>query len=193
MMNKNSERLVVGVVALLVGLLLGWMVRGLATYNVGSEMATVYDDWRVVCPAAKTADAACAMASAIIDPGAKTPIANVSITKDNKQQPMLGFTLPLDVALEPGIGLQVGKDPMRTYKYRTCNPDGCIVVGPIDDKLIDDLVAAGPNDVKLFAVGAGGDGKAVALPVSLKGFSVARRAYLSSEARRHSWFWRLWS
>ena len=28
------ERLIVGGVALLVGLLLGWMVRGVATYNI---------------------------------------------------------------------------------------------------------------------------------------------------------------
>ena len=192
-MNKNSERLVIGVVALLVGLLAGWMVRGVLTYNTGAETATVFDDWRVVCPAAKTTDASCAMASSIIDPGSKTTIASISITKDNKQQSVIGFTLPLDVALEPGIALQVGKDPMLQYKYRTCNPDGCIVVGSIDEKLISSLTAAGPNDVKLLAVGASGDGKPVALPVSTKGFSVARHAYLGSEERRHSWFWRLWS
>jgi invasion protein IalB len=192
-MNKNSERLVIGVVALLAGLLLGWMVRGLTTYNTATETATAYDDWRVVCPAAKTADANCAMAAAVIDPGAKTPIANISITRDNKQQQVIGFTLPLDVALEPGIGLQIGKEPLKQYAYRTCNTDGCIVVAPADDKLIASLSGAGPNDVKLLAIGAGSNGKPVALPVSVKGFSVARRAYLGSEARRHSWFWRLWS
>jgi invasion protein IalB len=192
-MNKNSERLVIGVVALLVGLLLGWIVRGLATYNTGMETATAYEDWRVLCPAAKIADAACTMTSAIIDPGSKTEIADISITKDNKQQQVIGFTLPLEVALQPGIGLQIGKEPMKQYQYRTCNPNGCIAVSPADDKLVALLAGAGPNDVKIYAVGSGVDSKPVALPVSLKGFSVARSAYLGDESRRHYWYWRLWS
>jgi len=46
------ERLIIGGAALLVGLLLGWMVRGVATYNVHQASIATYDDWRVACPAA---------------------------------------------------------------------------------------------------------------------------------------------
>ena len=40
---------------------------------------------------------------------------------------------------------------------------------------------------------AGLDGKPVAMPMSFKGYSDAVRAWQSAEAKRNSWFWRLWS
>ena len=54
------ERLTVGVgiVALLVGLLVGWMVRGVTTYNIHAAQVASYDDWRVACPAAHSAGTA---------------------------------------------------------------------------------------------------------------------------------------
>jgi len=93
------------------------------------------------------------------------------------------------VALEPGIGLIVGKDPVKVIQYRTCNQIGCIAVAPLDDKLAAALKAA--TDLKLMFAGL--DGKPVAVPVSLKGYNDAHRAYASNESKRASWFWRLWS
>ena len=52
------ERLIIGGAALLVGLILGWMVRGVTTYNVHQASIASYDDWRVACPAAVSDDPA---------------------------------------------------------------------------------------------------------------------------------------
>jgi hypothetical protein len=40
---------------------------------------------------------------------------------------------------------------------------------------------------------AGLDGKPVGLPFSVKGFNDASAAFDTAEARRHSWWRRLWS
>ena len=187
-MKNMTERLVVGGVALLVGLLLGWMVRGVTTYNSAAESVAAYDNWRVACPPAANKTVSCEMASDVADPGGRGVVGQIVITKD-KGKPVIGFTLPFGVALQAGIGLNVGKDPLRTYAYRTCNQVGCVVLVPYDDKLRDSL--ASTDDAKLLYSGL--DGKPVAVPVSLKGFPKARSAYNSAEARRSSWFWRLWS
>ena len=110
-MSKMTERLVVGGVALVAGLLLGWMIRGPATYNVATQTITTYQDWRTACPAANQKDAPCEMIQDILDPKSKGTVARIAITRDGKKQ-MIGFTLPFGVALEAGIGLRIGKDPV---------------------------------------------------------------------------------
>ena len=97
--------------------------------------------------------------------------------------------VPLGVALEPGLGLLIDKDPVKVYPYRTCNSVGCIAVADFDDKLASALDKA--EDVKIALAGL--DGRQQQIAVSLKGFHQARSAYKSTEAHRHNWFWRLWS
>jgi invasion protein IalB len=98
--------------------------------------------------------------------------------------------MPLGVALEPGVGLVLGTDPMRTAKYRTCTQQGCVVDITIDQKLQAQLDAG--KDGRLVFAGST-DNKPIAIPVSLKGYGNAKSAYNRSEAKRASWFWRMWS
>ena len=93
------------------------------------------------------------------------------------------------VALEPGLGLLIDKDPVKVYPYRTCNSVGCIAVADFDDKLASALDKA--EDVKIALASL--DGRQQQIAVSLKGFHQARSAYKATEAHRHNWFWRLWS
>jgi invasion protein IalB len=188
-MKTQTERLVIGGVALLVGLLVGWMVRGVATYNSKAAQVAVYDDWRVTCPPADTKDANCELSSDIIDPTQQNPLARATITSDKDGNRIIGFTLPYGVALEAGMGLQLGKDPVKVYPYRTCNTVGCLATTPFTAALENSLKAQ-PDARIMFA---GLDGKPVAVPMSFKGYNMAFRAWRGSEARRHSWFWRLWS
>ncbi len=192
MKHLTIERLVWGGVALLVGLLLGWMLRGVTTYNSKAGMAQTFDDWRLACPAAATKDVSCEMSSDVVDTsnGTPTSLARVTITVDNaKKKPILGFTVPLGVALEPGLGLLVDKDPAKVYPYRTCNSVGCIAVADFDDKLANTLDNADTVKIALASL----DGQQQQVTVSLKGYHQARSAYKSAEAHRHNWFWRLWS
>jgi invasion protein IalB len=185
----KTERLIVGGVALLVGLLLGWTVRGVATYNVKSASVAIYDDWRVACPSADTKDANCELVSEVTDKASGNAIARTTITTDKDNQKIIGFTLPHGVALEAGMGLQVGKDPVKVFPYRTCNSLGCIATAPYDDKLAASMKGASEADVMFATL----DGKPIKVPMSTKGYSKAVAAWKSGDAKRHSWFWRLWS
>lgn len=185
----KNERLIVGGVALLLGLLLGWMVRGVATYNVKAANVATYDDWRVACPAAEAKDGACEMVTEVIDKQQQTPIARVTITSEKSGKQIIGFTLPHGVALEAGMGLAVGKDPVKVYPYRMCTQLGCAATADYDAKLAASL--KGATDAKVMFATL--EGKPIGIPMSLKGYPKALAAWKSGEAKRHSWFWRLWS
>lgn len=186
------ERLIVGAVALLIGLLAGWMIRGVATYNIHAASVATYDDWRVACAAADAKDVNCELSTDVVDRSQGTPntVARAGITtaKDGKQ--MLNFMLPYGVALEPGMGLRIGKDTTpKVYQYRTCNAIGCLAETPFDAPLAAAL--NGADDASLMFAGL--DGKRVEVPISFKGYKASLAAWKSADQKRRSWFWRLWS
>ena len=187
----KTERLIVGGVALLVGLLLGWMVRGVSTYNVHAAQVAVYEDWRVACPAAETKEGACEISTDIVDRSQPqpTPIARATITTDKEGKQIMGFILPYGVALEAGMGLRIGKDPVKVVQYRTCNTVGCIAQTAFDGPLAASLKNA--DDVAVMFAGL--DGKPVSYPLSFKGYNKSYGAWRSEEGRRKSWLWRLFS
>jgi invasion protein IalB len=188
-----KTQLIVGAAALLVGLLLGWMVRGVATYNVHQASIATYDDWRVACPetAAENKEAHCELSTDVVDKSQGNPntVGRVTITDDKDGKTMMGVVLPYGVALEAGMGLKIGKDPVKIYQYRTCNQIGCIVTTPFDAALANSL--KGADDVSLMFAGL--DGKPVSVPMSFKGYQTSMSAWKTADAKRNSWFWRLWS
>lgn len=192
-MTNLTQKLVIGGAALVVGLVAGWAVRGVTGYNTATQSMTSYDAWRLACPAASQKDVSCEIVQDIQDSQSHSEVARLAIGKPPSGKVTLDITMPLGVALEPGIGIRFGtdpKEPLRTEKYRTCTQQGCIV-----DIVIDDKLQAKLNDGKdgqlLFAGVT--DGKPIAIPISLKGYAAAKHAYESSEAKRSSWFWRMWS
>ena len=186
-MNKMTERLVVGGVALLVGLLLGWIGHGLTGYSTNTETVTTIQDWRTACPAATAKDQNCEIVQDILDGKSHSEIARVAIARDNGKA-VIGVTLPLGVSLEPGIGIVFGTDPAKVFPYRSCNAQGCVVEIALDDKLQASLNAG--KDGRILFMGL--DNKPAAVPLSLKGYADAQRAYRNNEAKRGSWFWRMW-
>lgn len=188
-MNANTERLVIGGGAAVLGLVLGWMARGLITYNTGQQSSTPYSDWHTLCPAATAKDASCEMDTDVTDAKSKQVAARVSITRDPKLGQVFEVVVPLNMLLDPGIGLQVGKDPVRNYKYRTCNQAGCISVTPIDDALVTEM--AGADKLQLMTISANPGSTMQTLDISRNGFADARKAYLNGNRKRANWFWRL--
>jgi invasion protein IalB len=186
-MNTMTDRLVVGGGALVVGLVLGWAVHGLAGYNPATETVTNSQDWRTACPPATAKDQNCELVQDILDSKSHSEIASIAVASDAGKH-VLAITLPMGVALEPGVGISFGSDPVQVIQYRTCNMRGCLAELPVDDKLQASL-NAGKNGRVLFA---GLDNKPVEIPLSLKGFAEAQKLYRSNEAKRGSWFWRMW-
>lgn len=187
-MTNRIQALVAGAIALLIGFAVGWAIRGVATYNTATQAVTAYGSWRVACPAARQANVNCEIIQDILNSQTHEEIVQIAIGKLPNGKAAINMVMPLGVALEPGVGLVFGTNPMTTAKYRTCSQQGCIVEMPIDQRLQKEL--DGGKDGRVVFAGAA-DNKPIAVPVSLTGFGQAESAYHRDEAKRASWFWRM--
>ena len=185
---------------LLVGGLIGWIGRGFLAGPDDVPSMSVYQDWRLTCPSTADKDATCRLSSDVVDPQSGQGVASIIYGKElekDKDNPdaepkvtmVLGVTVPLNVLLEPGLGLKLGADDMKVYQYKTCTQGGCTAVIPVDKDTLKTFLGAQVAEVTVV----GRDGKSVPLPVSMKGLPEAYSAYRNSEAKHSSWWWRLWS
>jgi invasion protein IalB len=184
-----ATRLIIGVAILIVGGIAGWIGRGVLAGPADVPTMMVYQDWRLLCPATKEKDASCELSQDVISEKAHARVARLILLKDKDKSTVLAVTVPLEVLLEPGMGLKFGSDQPRVYQYKTCTEEGCLTVIPVDDQIEQSL--AKTTDASIIV--AGQDGKAVELPFSMKGYVEARHTFLSNEAKRKSWWRRLWS
>ena len=172
-----------------VGGICGWIGRGVLVGPADVPMMNVYQDWRVFCPAFKDKDASCEMSQDVIDQKANQRVARLIMVRDKSKNMIVAVTVPLQVLLEPGMGLKIGSDQVRVYQYKTCTEEGCLSLVPMDDQVEAALSKAQNASV----VVARPDGKAVEIPFSLKGYTDAYDMFLSNAAKRNSWWRRLWS
>jgi invasion protein IalB len=189
-LNSTGAKAAFGAILLVVGLVAGWILHRAIFSPPDVPTLLVYDDWRFACPRSTEKNASCTLTEDVLEAKSHSEIAQLGVSRV-KGGNQLTVILPYNVLLEPGIGLSFGeKDKPAIYQYEVCDGGGCIVRIPLDDKLVKRLTAPKAEPRILFA---GMDGKPVGLPFSVKGFRTAFNAYLSAEARRHSWFRRLWS
>jgi invasion protein IalB len=194
-LNSTPVRSAIAAVLLIVGLVAGWFGHKALTAPPDVPTVSVFQDWRLACPALSEKDGSCEIQQDVLDAHSHTELARLSIfhfkdpNNSNKDGNTLIVTVPFNVLLEPGIGLGLGNDRPRVYPYETCNGVGCIVRIDFDEDLAK-AIGAAPQARILFA---GLDGKPVGLPFSLKGYSEVTHAFTSAEAKRRSWWRRLWS
>jgi invasion protein IalB len=174
-------------VVFIVGAFAGWAVRGPGQSDAIPTIR-LYNDWRLVCPADKEEKAACQLTSELVDQKSGTQLAELSMERTDGKE-MLAIRVPLTVLIPAGVGLQFGTDT-QTYQYSTCAPNGCLAFVPVDDKL---LASFGNAKSVALVVTASQNGKSVALPMSIQGYADATKTLNNIEARRHSWWRRLWS
>jgi invasion protein IalB len=174
---------------LVVGGVCGWIGRGLLAGPGDIPTMNVYQDWRLFCPTSKDVAVSCEMSQDVIDQKAGMRVARLVILKDKDKSLILAVTVPLQVLLEPGMGLKIGDDQMRVFQYKTCTEEGCLSIIPVNDQIETALVNAKEAGIAV----AQPNGKAVELPFSMNGYVEAYKAFLSNEAKRKSWWRRLWS
>lgn len=190
-LNSNPVKAALGAALLVIGLILGWVAHKAVASPPDVPTLMVYDDWRLACPKSTDKDAACNIQQDVLDAKTHSEIAQISISRTKTGTNEMLVVLPFNVLLEPGIGLAFNAtDKPLLYQYEVCEGIGCLVRIPLTDALTQKLLAAKESPRILFA---GVDAKPVGLPFSLSGFKTAYTAYSRAEARRHSWFRRLWS
>jgi invasion protein IalB len=183
------KRVLSGLAVLVVGGVAGWIGHGVLAGPADVPNMRIYDDWRLLCPALKDKKESCEMSQDVVDSKSGQQVARLVLARDKDNTTVMAVTVPLGVLLEPGLGLKLSKDDVRVFQYKTCTEAGCLAVIPVNAQMEGTLASTPDFSVTV----AGRDGKTVELPLSTKGFTVARKAYLNDEAKRNSWWRRLWS
>jgi len=176
-------------VMLVIGGVGGWISRGLLAGPADVPTMTIYQEWRLFCPDSKAKNVSCEMSQDVIDQKSGSRIARLIFVKEKDKNMVVAVTVPLQVLLEPGLGLKLGDDQVRVFQYKTCTQEGCFSVIPVNNELEAAFAKAQQAGVAVVQP----DGKAVELPFSMKGYPEAHEAFLSNEAKRKSWWRRLWS
>ena len=128
-------------------------------------------DWAVRCfPVANTSP--CDMFLERVDQQSRQRIVTFSLAfVPSMNRHILQITVPLEVAIQKGVALQVGDYKSPLMKYRMCNREGCFVQIAPDNAVIDAMVRASVPNAMVNIVAD--SGKPFPLPVSLKGFAAA--------------------
>jgi invasion protein IalB len=160
-----------------VGFALVFMVVGGAAALVGQSMLTGrstnevsikrYQDWRVVCSPAndKGEGGGCRLEATIARQDGGTLL---SLAIDNTEPgSQMSIVVPHGVLLERGLGFSVGDGSLKVFPYETCVPQGCVVLVGLDSETLKAMRSAQAGQVVLVP----GNGQALPIPFSLKGFN----------------------
>ena len=98
-------------------------------------------------------------------------------TSKNKWVLVIVTSLVLDIHLPSEFGFIIGDHKPISAKFRSCSPNGCVVVIPVDSQLINAMKKANEGNGIFTLV----SGKLVKLNISLKGFTKAFNALTSHE------------
>lgn len=171
----------IAVLLLLLGLGLGWIARGIALPTGTVPTIQYYGDWQLSCPAVGDDKQTCQIDQNVLEQKSGSEIAHLALGRTTDGDTLV-VTVPYNVLLAPGLGLQIGTAEPKGYAYRTCNQRGCIAVIKLDDKTLASLRSA--SNVKFILTGL--DGKAVSFTISFKNFAKAYSQLSDAEAKRHS-------
>ncbi|AGA33007.1 Invasion associated locus B family protein [Thioalkalivibrio nitratireducens DSM 14787] len=129
-----------------------------------------HQDWQVLCedgPAGEN----CFITQTTVDEDDE-PVMQVSVGI-LEGSPAIVIHLPLGLDLRPGVLFEIENQVQREFPYQTCLPNGCRVLAPIDDEMLQAMRAGVTFRVGVVPVGAERIG---VVEGSLMGFTAGFRA-----------------
>ncbi len=125
-------------------------------------------NWTVHCFRAK--QTICEMVEVMVERNTNVKVASVAINYVPKTESYFGrFSVPLGVAFDPGLDLEVGTFHAPNLRFGICAKDGCYVTGLLPPALIDAMkdttVDKGAMRIQMI------NGRKVGIPIALNGFA----------------------
>lgn len=136
--------------------------------NGASSLAETYQDWRLSCAIQDNARA-CAVSQ---DQSQKNGQRLLAVELRPRANGGLTGTLllPFGILFEPGVAVQIDdQPPLGPLKFRTCLPDGCVALFPVDRTLMQKLKAGAVLTLNVTTAAE----TPLSFPVSLKGLGAA--------------------
>jgi len=159
-------------VSLLTALCLSFAVPAAHAANQGDR----FKDWTVGCDKLPgTSEERCFIYQTVATKEKDQPVLQMSVGylpgENGQESPAAFLTLPLGIALPPGIGFKVDDGKISRVQFERCIPTGCVAGFPLDDTALTQFKKGSKMEVR-FHDGVG----IVAVPVSLSGFTAGFNA-----------------
>jgi invasion protein IalB len=146
--------------------------------NGASSLQETYQDWQLACGMQDNARV-CTVTQDQTQKNGQRLLA-VELRVGQKGGLIGTLLLPFGILFEPGVTPQIDdQPPLGPLKFRTCLPNGCVALFPIDRALMQKLKAG--SELKLDVTTAA-DTK-LSFPVSLKGLGAALDRMVALSAR----------
>lgn len=144
----------------------------LMSFTVSAGPQVHFRDWQRQCEQLPAGDQSCHILQQVFNPETGALAMRMQVGFTPQRQPLLLVTLPLGVALRPGVLMRVdGKEPWLV-RFDVCAGDGCRAA----EILQADQLRAMKRGSKAVLTIADLSGRKIAVPLSLLGFT---RAYAS--------------
>jgi len=146
----------------------GLLATALLALAINATAAEQFKDWRKQCETLPGGQRACNIVQDVRTPQGDTVMMRVQVGLiPQKNQPLLLITLPLGVALKPGLQLRIDQAGSWAMGFDVCTADGCRAALPMDAKLIKALKKGVKAEVAIKEL----RGQTLAIPLSLLGFT----------------------
>ncbi|RWC89867.1 MAG: invasion associated locus B family protein [Mesorhizobium sp.] len=146
--------------------------------NGASSLQETYQDWQLACVIQDNARV-CTVTQDQTQKNGQRLLA-VELRAAQKGGLIGTLLLPFGILFDPGVAAQIDdQPPVGPLKFRTCLPNGCVALFPIDRALMQKLKAG--TELKLDVTTAAET--PLSFPVSLKGLGAALDRMVALSAR----------
>ena len=157
-----------------------WLALAIVSLMFNGEATAAPKDgqtfkaWKVRCqkPAGAKQESCHIFQNLVLRKGGRRVLRIVVGYFGKKREPAAVLTLPLGVALVPGVLLQVDDTEPVVFPFRLCHSKGCRARLALDDKLL----AAFKAGLRARVTFRDGAQRAIIVPVSLNGFTAGFNA-----------------
>lgn len=142
-----------------------------ASSTYAAKTGDTFKDWKIQCetPKPEVGEICHAFQNLTMKEGGQRVLHIAVGYLPEKENPVAIFTLPLGMALPPGVQLQVDEGEKVRFPIEVCTPDGCRAGLEVKPKLMKILKAGSKAKVTFANMQRQG----LTVPVSLKGFTAA--------------------
>lgn len=150
-------------------LISGFLFSSAPVLAASDKVTEKHKDWTLVCETLKGAkDEFCFLTQILTVKETGKPLMRVTVSyPGNGDKALMLVTLPLGIALAPGMGFQLDDGKPRGVPFDRCLPVGCNAGLPLSPTLIEAM----KKGTQIKVMFADGKGKKKVLPISLSGFT----------------------
>jgi invasion protein IalB len=154
-----------------------WLLAGFlfVVMQVQAAEPEKFGDWTKKCEKDSSGLEICYIEQVASDKktGQRIMLLKIGYVPSRTKEPIMIVTVPLGVAIKPGVAYFMDNQQLVSLSLLVCEPDGCSTSGqPVPVDIVDMMRKGKTGEIRIMLLNR----EVVALPVSLKGITKALNA-----------------